>query len=84
MLCHTCGTKCTHPVQGLDQGVRVFLYYCALCDVHKIIFKYDLNKDDLCKVVSTVKYLRKYLEEDDDNWEVGLVDDGGIEDKECL
>tara|TARA_B100001013_G_scaffold255992_1_gene159884 strand:+ start:147 stop:362 length:216 start_codon:yes stop_codon:yes gene_type:complete len=71
-------------VQGLDQGVRVFLYYCALCDVHKIIFKYDLNKDDLCKVVSTVKYLRKYLEEDDDNWEVGLVDDGGIEDKECL
>jgi len=84
MLCHTCGTKCTHPVQGLDQGVRVFLYYCALCDVHKIIFKYDLNKDDLCKVVSTVKYLRKYFEEDDDNWEVGMVDDGGIEDKECL
>jgi len=84
MLCHTCGTKCTHPVQGLDQGVRVFLYYCTLCDVHKIIFKYDLNKDDLCKVVSTVKYIRKYFEEDDDNWEVGMVDDGGIEDKECL
>ena len=84
MLCHTCGTKCTNPVQRLDQGVRVFLYYCTMCDVHKIIFKYDLNKDDLCRVVSTVKYIKKYFEEDEDNWEIGLVDDGGVGDKECL
>ena len=84
MLCHTCGTKCTNPVQRLDQGVRVFLYYCTMCNVHKIIFKYDLNKDDLCRVVSTVKYLRKYFEEDDDNWEIGLVANPEKEDEECL
>jgi hypothetical protein len=85
MLCHTCGTKCTNPVQRLDEGIRVFLYYCSLCDVHKIIFKYDVDKDDLCRVVSTVKYIKKYFEEDDDcKWEIGLVDDGGVEDKECL
>ena len=83
MLCHTCGTKCTNPVQRLDQGVRVFLYYCTLCDVHKIIFKYDIDKDDLCRVISTVKYIKETLEADEDNWEVGLVDDGGVEDKEC-
>jgi hypothetical protein len=53
--------------------------------VHKIIFKYDINKDDLCRVVSTVKYFKKYFEEDNDcEWEIGLVDDGGVEDKECL
>ncbi len=85
MLCHTCRTKCTNPVQGLDEGIRVFLYYCTMCDVHKIIFKYDLDKDDLCRVVSTVKYIKKYLEEDDDfKWEIGLVEDPEREDEECL
>ena len=83
MLCNTCGAKCTNPVQRLDEGIRVFLYYCALCNVHKIIFKYDIDKDDLCRVVSTVKYIKETLEADEDNWEVGLVDDGGVEDKEC-
>ena len=71
-------------MQRLDEGIRVFLYYCTMCNVHKIIFKYDINKDDLCKVVSTVKYIKKYFEEDEDNWEIGMVDDGGVEDKECL
>ena len=84
MLCGTCGTKCTHPVQKLDEGIRVFLYYCTMCDVHKIIFKYDLNKDDLCRVVSTVKYFKKYFEEDNNQWEFGLVADPERKDDECL
>ena len=44
----------------------------------------NINKDDLCRVVSTVNYIKKYFEEDEDNWEIGVVDDGGVGDKECL
>ena len=74
MLCGTCGTKCTHPVQRSDEGIRVFLYHCTMCDVHKIVFEYDIEKDDILRAVSTVRYVKKYLESHPDNWEIGLVE----------
>ena len=74
MLCGTCGAKCTHPVQGSDEGIRVFLYYCAMCNVHKVVFEYDIEKNDLLRAVSTVNYVKEYLKSHPDNWEVGLVD----------
>ena len=36
---------------------------------------------DLCYAIHAEQ---KYFEEDEDNWEIGVVDDGGVGDKECL
>jgi len=45
-----------------------------MCNVHKVVFEYDIEKNDLLRAVSTVNYVKEYLKSHPDNWEVGLVD----------
>jgi len=52
--------------------------------VHKIIFKYNPDSDDICRIVSTVNYFKEHLNDDTASWEIGVVADTKREDEECL